>query len=240
MMKFFSAIKLLFLIITTVTVTVGVSIAYLLYIVFGGNPGWFNWIGRKWSNFLLKLYGIKCKVTGLEKLDPNKTYVYVCNHSSLFDIPVVLASLKDNVRIMYKKELEKIPFFGYGLKKSNFIAVTRSNPRNAMASIEEAVRTVKENASVLVFPEGTRSVDGKLGSFKRGAFILASRSEKEIVPVAIQGTSVILPSKSFRAQGGDVIVNIGYPMSFLYSDDRAAENRFMNEVRDEVSKMLDS
>ncbi|MCK5741262.1 MAG: 1-acyl-sn-glycerol-3-phosphate acyltransferase [Chlorobi bacterium] len=240
MIKFFSGIKLFFLILITVAATVFVSIVYLVYIAFRGDPGLFNRIGRKWSKFLLKLFGIRCSINGLEKLDPDKTYVYVCNHSSLFDIPVVMASLKENVRIMYKKELEKIPIFGYGLRKSNFIAVTRSNPRNAMASIEEAVKTVQENASVLVFPEGTRSVDGKLGSFKRGAFILASRSEKEIVPVAIQGTSAILPSKSFKAQSGDVVVNIGHPMSFDSSDDRAAENRFMNEVRDEISKMLDS
>ena len=240
MIKLFSAIKLFFMILITVGATVYVSIIYLVYIAFRGDPGLFNRIGRKWSKFLLKLYGIKCSINGLEKLDPDKTYVYVCNHSSLFDIPVVLASLKDNVRIMYKKELEKIPFFGYGLKKSNFIAVTRSNPRNAMASIEEAVKTVRKNASVLVFPEGTRSVDGKLGGFKRGAFVLASRSEKEIVPVAIQGTSAILPSKSFKVQGGDVLVNIGHPMSFVHSDDRASESIFMSEVRDEISKMLDS
>ncbi len=239
-MKIFSGIKLAFLILITVVATVSVSVVYLLYIAFRGDPRLFNAIGRKWSGFLLKLCSINCKITGLEKLDPDKTYVYVCNHSSLFDIPVVLASLKDDVRIMYKKELEKIPIFGYGLRKSNFIAVTRSNPRNAMASIEEAVKTVRENASVLVFPEGTRSVDGKLGSFKRGAFVLASRSDKEIVPVAIQGTSAILPSKSFKLQGGDVLVNIGRPMSFAHSDDRAAENRFMSEVRDEISKMLDS
>jgi 1-acyl-sn-glycerol-3-phosphate acyltransferase len=167
---------------------------------------------RNWAIKVLKVCKIQIDIFGYENLDKTQSYIYVSNHSSLFDIPVILASVKDNVRIIYKKELEKIPIFGWGLAVSPYIAIQRADPRNALSSLDEAIKSIKEGDSVLVYPEGTRSRDGKLQPFKRGAFLLASRSEKPIIPIAIIGTYDIMPPKTFYINSTNVKVIIHPPI----------------------------
>jgi 1-acyl-sn-glycerol-3-phosphate acyltransferase len=135
---------------------------------------------------------------------------------------------------MYKKELEKIPFMGWALKSSPFISVNRSDPRNAMAGLEEALKSVQEDVSVVIFPEGTRSKDGSLGAFKRGAFVLASRSGKTIIPITIVGTNKILPSNSFDFTRGQVKLIIGKPITAGNIVDRSDEKELMNSVRSTI------
>ncbi len=192
-----------------------------------------------WARRIIGYAGIKLEIEGLENLEPEGQYVFVSNHSSLFDIPALLGSLPGEVRIIYKKELENILIFGRCLRKSPFIAVERSDPRNAMDSIEKAAQSFRQGGSVIVFAEGTRSKDGNLQEFKRGAFMLASRSEMPIVPVAVCGAGSILPKGERYFRPGIVKVRVGSPISPDYPLSRAAEQELMRLVRDEVKKNLE-
>lgn len=198
---------------------------------------YFHISAKKWANSILKIANIKVIVEGENLIDKNKSYIFAANHSSLLDIPALQSALPVDFRIIYKKELEKIPIFGYGLKQSPYISVQREDPRNAMNSIDNAVQTIKNGASVTIFPEGTRSKDGVMGDFKRGAFLLASRSEKEIVPVSIVGSNALLPSGKFDLRSGTIRVVLSAPISYTINS-RADEKALMEQVRNEIAKNL--
>ncbi len=204
--------------------------------IVGGSA--FHKINQSWSKLLLKIVGIKVEIYGLENLEKNKSYIYAVNHSSLFDIPILLSGLNDNARIMYKEELEKIPIFGYGLKKSPFISIERSDARNAMTAVENAAKSIREGDSVIIFPEGTRSPDGTLGVFKRGAFLLASKSGKTIVPVTLVGSSEILAKGAKRFKEGTVKMIIDKEI-LNNSDSREGQVKLMNTVREIISNNLE-
>lgn len=156
-------------------------------------PLYFNSFAITWSKLLLFILGIKVQKKGGVPQD-NTARIYAVNHSSYIDIPIILATLKTDLRIIYKKELENIFFFGFVLKKSSYVSINRSNPRDAIKSIAEGVNQIKQGASIIVFPEGTRQKDGKIGEFKRGAFMLAGKAEVDIVPVRIIGAHDIIGS----------------------------------------------
>ena len=161
---------------------------------------------------LLKLSGVKVSIGGAENIKAGGRYVYTANHSSLFDIPILIAHVPDNIRIMYKKELEKVPVWGWALKLSPFIAVNRERSREASGVLDGVVESMRSGASVLVFPEGTRSSDGSLGPFKRGAVRIAIQSGTPVIPVTICGSFNILPARTKKIQGGNVTLTIDAPI----------------------------
>ncbi len=199
----------------------------------------FHKLAHSWSGILLKIVGIKVELIGAEQLDRNMSYIYVANHSSLFDIPVLLYSLNDNARIMYKEELEKIPLFGYGLKKSPFISIVRTDPRNAMTAVDTAAKSIRDGDSVIIFPEGTRSEDGNLGEFKRGAFLLAAKSGKTIVPVTIIGSSKILAKGKKYFKKGTVKMIIDSPIK-NESDSKENQLKLMKEIKEIMLRNLNN
>ncbi len=192
---------------------------------------------KRWAKKVLRISGIKLKLEGLENIDINETYVFVSNHSSLYDIPVLQASLPVNFRIIYKKELEKIPVFGWGLKKSPYIGIVREDPRLSMKSIEAAIESIKMGDSVLIYPEGTRTPDGNLQEFKRGAFMLAGKSGKPIVPIAIIGTFPILANGIGGIKPAEVIVKIGEPIYYTIGS-KKDELDLMQLVHEKISQLL--
>jgi len=228
-----------FQVLLVATVTIIDSIRVILLMATRGNPSVFYKHSRQWSKKLLKIIGIKVEIISGDPIPIDKSYIYVSNHASLTDIPILLASINDNIRIMYKKELEKIPIFGWGLRRSPFIPVVRQQARKAMASLEDALVSFKEGGSVLVFPEGTRSSDGTLGSFKRGAFFLAIQSGKPIVPVTVVGSSKILPSGKYIFNKGKVKLIIGSPISInSNAPSKQEERQLMNDVYNIIQKNL--
>ncbi|MCX6153604.1 MAG: lysophospholipid acyltransferase family protein [Candidatus Kapabacteria bacterium] len=222
--------------IAIVLVTVVHSIRILLYMAFSSNQSLFHRYSRIWSSIILKISGVKLEIIGAELLNPNEKYIYVANHSSLFDIPVLLAGLNDSVRIMYKKELENIPIFGWGLRKSPFISIVREDPRNAMAGIEKALESISTGDSIIVFPEGTRSLDGKPQTFKRGAFMLAARAAKPIVPISLIGTFSVFdkPNKIFHPTTVKIILHKPIPPNPNSSS--VDEKRLMAAVYEIIKK----
>ena len=192
---------------------------------------------RNWSSILLSLCGAKLNIKYETEIDKSQSYIYITNHSSQYDIPTATFAIEDNIRLVYKKELEKIPIFGYCLKVMPYIAIVRDNPKEARAGLDEAIAAFRENASVLMFPEGTRSETGEVGEFKRGAFLLAKESGKKIVPVGISGTKEILPKGSLQFNKGDVFVRIGKPIEYKQDMNRVEEKNFINNLRNEIIRL---
>jgi 1-acyl-sn-glycerol-3-phosphate acyltransferase len=210
-------------IVTAAVYTVVVAIITILSHPFDQRRGRiYHALGRFWSRGVLWICGLPLRVGGAEQLERGRTYVFVSNHASLFDIPSVIAGAPGNVRIVYKKELERIPIFGWCLN--------RGNRADAMRSVEEAARKIREGDSVLLFAEGTRTLDGKLQSFKRGAFNLAVRSGVPVVPLTINGTFSILRKGSIAINSGPVEIVLGSPIVVDPSGGKEEEFRVMEAV----------
>lgn len=209
------------------------SIAVIIALRFKG-ASVFHERAVNWARKLVKNLGIDLKVFGADNLIAGENYVYISNHSSMIDIPVMLYGIKDDIRIIYKKELEKIPIFGIGLRKSPFIAVSRGDGKKSMESLNNANKAMQENSSILIFPEGTRSVDGEVGEFKRGAFLLALKANKRIVPVTIIGTNKILPKGSLKAIRGEVKLIVGEPITIDPNMNKPQMLQFITNIRQEI------
>lgn len=195
---------------------------------------------KRWATKVLRIAGIKLNIIGSDNIKAGETFIFASNHSSLFDIPILFKGLAPELRIIYKKELEKIPVFGYQLKKSPFIAVERNDPRKSMQSLNEAAELIKNNINILLFPEGTRSPDGNVAPFKRGAFLLASKSRKPIIPVTVIGSSKIMPKGSFHFEPQDVSIVIHEPVYYNAQLTKAEEAELMENVRNTIISGFDT
>jgi 1-acyl-sn-glycerol-3-phosphate acyltransferase len=189
---------------------------------------------------LLKVSGVKMKVEGLEKIDPGETYVFVSNHRSFMDIPVLLAYLPLQFRFLAKKGLFLIPFLGTHLRRAGHLPVVKDNPRASLKSMTDAARILREHGmSVMLFPEGGRSKDGILQDFIEGAAYIAVKSGVPIIPLAMTGTREVLPMGSLQIMSGIVELRIGDPIptANLTMKDRA---RLTQAMHDRVADLLKS
>jgi 1-acyl-sn-glycerol-3-phosphate acyltransferase len=166
-----------------------------------------------WAKTILWACGVKLEVSGIENLDPNSPAIYVSNHQSAFDIYTLLAGLPVTFKFLLKKELMRLPFLGWAMKRARYISIDRGNRRKALESMQEAADRVRKGASILIFPEGTRSDDGHIKPFKKGGFHLALQAESNIVPVSISGSRDILLKGSFKIRKGVIRMKIGRPIS---------------------------
>ena len=196
----------------------------------------FHALARFWARAILLTCGVRVKVRGLEKIDGSKNYVYVSNHASMLDIPVIVAGIPDQIRIVYKKELEVIPFFGWGLKWGSYIGIDRGRGSEAMKSLEEAIEKIRHGASVLLYAEGTRTLDGKLQPFKRGAFNLAVKAGVPVVPLTVNGSYNLLPKHSMRVQPGPVDLVLETPIRVAEETGKEAELTLMEQVHTAIEK----
>jgi 1-acyl-sn-glycerol-3-phosphate acyltransferase len=220
-------------------ITIHYSLVALYLNVVVKNEKRFYQMVRQWAKKTLKVNSIELIISGNNKLVNNETCVYVTNHSSMYDIPVVYAAISSDLRIIYKEELEKVPIFGYSLKKTPFIAINRSNPRESMVSMQKAIESIKEDVSVVIFPEGTRNpARDEMGDFKRGGFMLASRSGKKIVPAAITGSSDVLKWKPAGEKKYKIWIDFLDPVEIKEGAFKADENAIMKQVRDDILQQV--
>jgi len=168
---------------------------------------------RIWSRLILWTSGIRLKVEGLEHLQPNVPYVLCANHQSHMDTPIMLAALPFQFRFAAKKELFRLPFLGWHLRRSGHVPIDRGNPHAAVKSLREAAGKIRRGTPVVIFPEGGTSQDGRIGPFKRGGFMLATESLAEVVPVTIRGSRRVLVPKTYHVRSGLVEVRLGAPVS---------------------------
>lgn len=204
----------LFIVCWVVLETALFSAIAILTSVFDRNGRWVHGVARVWARLILFAGRVRVRVEGLHNLDTADFYICVSNHLSNFDIPVLLAFLPIQFRWLIKKELYRIPLFGFALKRAGYVRVDRSNRAAAIKSIrEEAATVVRNGVSVMVFPEGTRSQDGSLRSFKKGAFNLALESGVPILPIVLHGTYSVMPPDRIRIRPGNVILEICPPVT---------------------------
>lgn len=196
----------------------------------------FHWTSRMWSKFILWLFSIKVKSTGSEYISPGKHYIYISNHASAFDIPAVVVGIPDDIRFVLKKELTRIPIWGWALKYGHYISIDRGKARDAMKSLDEAAGRMRHGASVILFAEGTRTRDGKIQPFKRGAFTLAVKAGIPIIPVTINNTFKILPKGSMRVSPADIELVFDRPIPTENIDGREGEQHLMEQVREAVTR----
>ncbi|MBD3390766.1 MAG: 1-acylglycerol-3-phosphate O-acyltransferase [Chitinivibrionales bacterium] len=172
-----------------------------------------RWIERQWCHHLLAVGGVRVAGAGLDRLRYRGRYVVACNHASAFDIPILIASLPLNLTFMAKKELFRIPIFGWGITALGHIPVDRSRARKAREAISHAAgRVRKEDIALLLFPEGTRSETGRIADFKSASFALALEAGVDVLPVLIAGSHRILRKRSWIIHPGEVRLCAGEPI----------------------------
>lgn len=195
-------------------------------------------LGKLWSWLILRCAGIRLTVEGREHIDDAAPRVYVANHQSMVDIWVTLLLLPVSTVYVAKQSLFRIPFIGWSMQASGFIAIDRANRERAIGSLRRAAERVRGGRSVCLFPEGTRSRDGKLRPFKKGGFHLAVHAGVPLVPVAIAGSGNTLRPGAWRIRPGRVRVVFGPAFDpGSYGPQRLSG--LIEEVRRAISTRLD-
>ena len=166
---------------------------------------------RTWSRLILRTTGVDVTVTGLEKLTPGKTYIFVSNHQSIYDTPVIFDSLPYQLRIIAKESLAKFPVLGWHLKRGGHLFVDRRDPDRA-GILKRWRALVSDGLSLIIYAEGTRSDDGQVARFKAGSFLLAIQAGLPIVPLSIVGTRAVMPKGRLRTEPAHVSLIIHDPI----------------------------
>jgi 1-acyl-sn-glycerol-3-phosphate acyltransferase len=169
-------------------------------------------VSKSYSRVVLFVLGVKVVCRGLEHIDVARPYVFMANHVSHADAPVLASVLPHPLHWVFKKELSRIPVFGWVLLACGQIMVDRSDPEKSKASLEKALAGLSGNSSVMIYPEGTRSRDGRLQSFKKGGFHMAVRAGLPIVPVRVSGTREVVAADTLRIRPGNVLVELFPPI----------------------------
>lgn len=205
----------------------------LLSSLFDSRGRWQHAFARLWSRLILASSGIRTRVEGLENLAGLKTAIYCVNHQSAMDIPILFVNLPVQFRFVAKRSLFKLPFLGWHLARSGHIAVDRGRPKGARMSLDAAAEKIRAGSSVVLFPEGHRSRDGKMLPFRSGSFYLAIQSGVPVVPITLNGTRAVLKPDTYHVRPGqtEMIVHPPIPTSTLTRDDVEALSA---QVRDQI------
>jgi 1-acyl-sn-glycerol-3-phosphate acyltransferase len=183
----------------------------LLYTLLSRNPNPLYWMGIKGILFLVRLIGIRVQVQGRERI-PAGACLFVANHTSTADAPAVVGAIPRRVAILLKESLFKYPIAGQAFTLAGFVPVNRSERESAIASVEKATQSMRAGQSFLIYPEGTRSPDGRLQAFKKGAVVMAIKAGVPIVPVACSGAHRVMRKRSLRIHPGVIVVEFLVPI----------------------------
>ena len=197
-----------------------------------------HWCARTWSRLILATTGVRVDVTGLEQLVPGRTYIFVSNHQSIYDIPILFWALPYQLRIIAKASLGNFPFLGWHLRRTGHMLVDRRRPDRSRI-FDWASRLTSAGLSLIVFPEGTRSRDGRVARFKGGGFHLALGAGLPVVPLSVVGSRHVMSKGRLATRPGDVRLVVHAPIdtSGLTEDDRKA---FGERVRRVLAPVAES
>lgn len=194
-----------------------------------------HWCAQVWSQTIARTTRTTVIVHGAEHIEVGKSYVFLSSHQSYMDIPVMLGYLPAQLRIAAKKEVFRLPFLGWHLRRAGHISIDRGSTPAAVTSLQRAAHEIKDGICAFLFPEGTRSPDGRLQPFKKGGFRLAMQAGAPIVPVTITGTRAVLPRDSIIFRRGAVEMFVDNPIETQdLSDDDLP--RLMDAVREAMLK----
>ena len=181
-------------------------------------------ISKLWAYTMLAVSLVRTEIINKDKILGRTSYIIISNHQSLYDIIALVTSLGIQFRWIIKKEILKVPIFGYGLYASRNIFIDRSNTASAIESINKGFDRLPKGVSVMVFAEGTRSPDGKIHEFKKGGFVTAVRRKIPILPVTVNGSRRIMPKGSLAMKPGKIQIVIGDPIdTSSYTNDTVQE-----------------
>lgn len=193
---------------------------------------------RFWSRASLGLAGIDVRISGTENL-PAGPVIFMGNHQSNFDILALTKALPRKFSWIAKEELFKFPLFGKAMLRAGYIPLNRSDGRQAMRSMQAAAKRIQEGASVIIFPEGTRSRDLRLQPFKQGGFVLANMANVPIVPFTVNGSGAINPAGKIELYRGEIRVTLHPPITPA-GKDKSRRDQVLEEVRQAIAQGLDS
>jgi 1-acyl-sn-glycerol-3-phosphate acyltransferase len=213
----------------------GVSIfivgpALLLYALISGDINPLYNISNRLAIFGVRLVGVKILVRGMENLEAGRNYIFMANHTSNLDPPVLLPTIPGRCSVLVKKELFRVPVLGTGMKMASLVPVDRSDREAAIESVNAATAVLRQGLHMLIFPEGTRSRDGRLLPFKKGPFHLAIDSGVFVAPVTILGTYELWPKAKFGLRPGRVAVLFHRPIDPRNYPDRDSLMKAVAEV----------
>jgi 1-acyl-sn-glycerol-3-phosphate acyltransferase len=183
----------------------------LFYAAVSGNSDPLYSVGKLGARMALWLAGVRLEIRGRERIPDGRAVVFMANHQSNCDPPALLAVLPP-VLVMGKKEFFRVPIIGRGMRARGFIAVDRSNREQALEAVEKGVQALKAGKSFLVYPEGTRSPDGRLQRFKKGVFVMAIKAGAPIVPISVSGSNKIMAKGKFVIRPGGVRITFHEPI----------------------------
>ncbi len=195
-----------------------------------------HWCARSWARLILTTTGVRTSVRGVEQVDCSAPYVFVSNHQSIYDIPVLFVSLPLQLRIIAKASLGRFPVLGWHLRWTGHLLVDRA--RAGASTLKQVARMMRRGHSLIVFPEGTRSRDGRVGRFRRGLFLLAIEARLPVVPVAVSGTRHVMRKGMLTTRPGDVALVVHPPLrtdDLTRSDASALAERVRSIVAASVS-----
>lgn len=189
----------------------------------GNGHFWGYWPGKLWAAAILKVLLIPVTVTGRENLTEGESYVFVSNHQGSFDIFLIFGHLGRNFKWMMKQQLRKMPFVGFACEMSHQIFVDKSSPGKVKKTYDKARHTLRDGMSLVVFPEGARTYTGRMGTFKRGAYMLADELQLPVVPLTINGSFNIMPrtEKWYSVKRHPLTLTIHKP---IYPESQGHEN----------------
>jgi 1-acyl-sn-glycerol-3-phosphate acyltransferase len=208
----------------------------LLASLFDGSGRIQHSIAQAWGGVLLRIALSPVRVVGAENFHPALAAVYVSNHLSYMDTPVVLSKLPFQFRILARHDLFKIPFIGWYLQRSGQIPVDSTSLRSTLASLNRGVKALRAGMPLVIFPEGGRSVDGHLQDFLSGPAYMAIRAQVPIVPMALIGTYELMPMHTYHLTPRPLLLIVGAPISTAGYTSKTAD-ALTHRIRDTISKM---
>jgi len=195
-----------FVVVALAVVTLVAGLPLLLYAILSGNIVPLYWAGVRSTARILRMAGLRVRIEGLENI-PSGTCLFAANHVSNIDPPAIVSAMPRRIAVLAKRSLFAIPIVGRAFRISQYVPVDRGNAKRAAASVALAAEYMKSGTSFLIFPEGTRSPDGRLLPFRRGAFAMAIEAGVPVVPVACSGAHRVLAKNSLRIRPGEVVVH---------------------------------
>lgn len=230
-------LRIIWLGIVAFAVTLPLATLTLLIAAIKSTSPWIDRVVRLWGRSLVYAAGVDLHTENIETIRNDERYVLVANHYSYLDIPCILTAIPQPIRFMAKISLFKIPIFGWALARAGFIPVDRKNRKTAKSSFDLAAERIRKGNTIVIFPEEGRSRQRQMRPFQRGAFLLALKAERTIVPIAIDGTFDVFPAIRWRVTPGRVTLRVGRPIP---TEGMSVRNKshLLEDAREQIQTML--